>query len=432
MNDATDNYLTNKDYKYQYEDRFQYLTNICLNLTDDCNLHCRYCFVEQHPHYMTYKVAKDATDWIYKNLQIKKELNYIPQDEMGSINFFGGEPTLMWDSIIVPLTKYIKTNYLNDIYLGITTNGTLLTDERIQFLKDNNIGLLLSIDGGPNTQNWNRPCKDNQLKSFDLVSKNIPKLLENFPNTTFRATIDQSSVNTVFESYLWAEKLGFNNMFQIPNEREPWTQQNIDILKEEIKKIYYYNLQCFLNNKIPPVRYELMSRSFEYIKWIDEQRCLKNSLYCGDKNCNRCGLGVNYGSISYDGTIYGCQEQDSKSTSEIFKLGNIYTGGIDVKRHQHLTNLYSKQGIITCEDNSLCNNCKMRLRCVDDCCPSISHDVFKNFNTKSKVNCIFYQTLIDNALVLMKILVPQNNKAFEVYLNTLYSYHDERRKSNGY
>lgn len=414
------NMLSYPQYKYEYLDSYKYLTNICLNVTDDCNLQCRYCFVEQHPHYMDLQTAKDSVDWIYKNLQIKKELGYCGQEEQCSLNFFGGEPTLMWDSIIVPLTRYIKENYSDTIQLGITTNGTLLNNERIKFLKDNQIGMLLSIDGGPETQCFNRPCKNPGLNSFELVSKNIPKILEAFPGTTFRATVAQESVDTMFESYLYAEKMGFKRIFQIPNERSPWTQENLEKLKEEIKKIYYYNLKYFLNDSAPPITNDLMVRSFEYIKWIDQEIILKNTRYCGDKNCDRCGLGTNYGSISYDGTIYGCQEQDSRSNSDLFKLGNIYTGGIEEERQKRLLETYSYSGEIICANPELCKNCKMKLRCVDDCCPSTSYDMYGKCAVKGEVSCIFYQALIDNALTLMKILVPMKNEAFKVWLNEIY------------
>lgn len=417
--------LSYSGYKYKYLDLYQYLTNICLNITDDCNLQCRYCFVQQHPHYMTLQTAIDATNWLYKNLQKKKELGYCSSTEMASINFFGGEPTLLWDQIIVPLTNYIKEKYPNDIWLSMTTNGTLLNDERIEFLKKNDIGILLSIDGGPETQNWNRPCKNINLKSSDLVEKNIPKLLNTFPNLTFRATISQSSVATVFESYLYAEKMGFKRMFQIPNEREKWTLENIKILEEEIKKIYFYNLKYFLNNTIPPLTYDLMVRSFEYIKWIDEQLLHNGSRYCGDKNCDRCGLGTNYGSVGYNGNIYGCQEQDSRKDNDLFKIGNIYTGGIDIDKQKKLIQTYSQSDSIICEDPSLCDNCKMKIRCFDDCCPSTSYDMFGQLNVKSQINCLYYQFLIDNSLALMKILVNQNNEAFHSFLNTIYEKYDK-------
>ena len=41
---------------FEYKEKYKYPTKICLNLTDNCNLACRYCFVEQHPHYMTYDI----------------------------------------------------------------------------------------------------------------------------------------------------------------------------------------------------------------------------------------------------------------------------------------------------------------------------------------------------------------------------------------
>lgn len=34
-----------------------------LNLTNACNLACRYCFVEQHPDMISLQVAKDAADF---------------------------------------------------------------------------------------------------------------------------------------------------------------------------------------------------------------------------------------------------------------------------------------------------------------------------------------------------------------------------------
>jgi len=37
---------------------------IFLNLTDECNLRCRYCFVAKHPHYMTLQTAKDAINML--------------------------------------------------------------------------------------------------------------------------------------------------------------------------------------------------------------------------------------------------------------------------------------------------------------------------------------------------------------------------------
>ena len=56
-----------------------------------------------------------------------------------SLNFFGGEPLIMWDKIVKPLTLYIREKYKDEISLGITTNGTLLDNEKIDFFYKNNV-----------------------------------------------------------------------------------------------------------------------------------------------------------------------------------------------------------------------------------------------------------------------------------------------------
>ena len=232
--------------KFNYLEWYPYLTNICLNITDDCNLECKYCFVEQHPNYMTLETAIDAVEWLHKNLEIKRKNNWTnhlqKHGEKASINFFGGEPTLLWDKIIIPLTEYIENKYPNDFILGMTTNGTLLDESKIKFLKEHNFQLLLSIDGDKVTQDYNRPCKNHQNSSFDLITKNIPLLLENFPYLTFRATIYQDTVDQMFNNYIYAQSLGFKKIFFAPNEREKWTKENIDKLSIEIQKIFYYTL----------------------------------------------------------------------------------------------------------------------------------------------------------------------------------------------
>ena len=141
----------NKENFYYLVDDYSLPTCFCLNITDDCNLACKYCFVQQKPHYMTLDTAKRSVDFIMENHK-KKEKVYIGED-LGkpNITFFGGEPTLMWERIIVPLVSYIEEKYPNQIGLDMTTNGTLLNEERLIFLKEHNIGILLSIDGSEKT-----------------------------------------------------------------------------------------------------------------------------------------------------------------------------------------------------------------------------------------------------------------------------------------
>ena len=60
-----------------------------------------------------------------------------------SVNFFGGEPLLYFDSLIKPLVE----KYKDIVSFGITTNGILLDEDIVDFFYENNIQPLLSFDG---------------------------------------------------------------------------------------------------------------------------------------------------------------------------------------------------------------------------------------------------------------------------------------------
>lgn len=376
---------------------------------------------------MTLETAIDAVEWLHKNLEIKRKNNWTnhlqKHGERATINFFGGEPTLLWDKIIVPLTEYIENKYPNDFILGMTTNGTLLDENKIKFLKEHNFQLLLSIDGDKITQDYNRPCKNHQKSSFDLITKNVPLLLENFPYLTFRATIYQDTVDQMFNNYIYAQSLGFKRIFFAPNEREKWTKENIDKLSVEIQKIFYYTLLNFQAGYKPFIYFENMAKAFNLVKQMDIETIYPLKKKKTMNICNRCGLGTIYGSIGYDGTIYGCQEQDSKNNANnLFNLGNIYTGGINKKKHKKLLKKFFNKKSSFCEDKKLCATCIIKNQCNNLICPSTAMDIFNNFYQKTEIRCIYEQLLVQNACALMQILTNENNLLFKDYLYTLYKW----------
>ena len=409
----------------EYKDWYPKVTSACFNLTDSCNLKCRYCFVEQQPHFMTLQTAKDAVNFLIENQKWKKEHSEVTNDII-HITYFGGEPMLLYEEIIKPLTLWCEETFPNQIAFGITTNGTLLNKERIDFLKEHNIYPLLSIDGAPTTQNHNRPCRDETKSSFDLVFKNIPYLLEQFPGVTFRATIDQNTVQHTFENYLFATAMGFKNIFMIPNSHTEWTQDQLNMLDEQFGKIYNYILDVFRAGRRPifssPIN-ESFKRVLEHDLDIVKNR---QNFYKGFKRpVKRCGLGTLGCSIAYDGTIYGCQEQDSQSEADLFRIGNIYTG-IDKEKHLALLEAYDNSDIIQCADPSICDQCQLRTMCKTYICPSSSWSVFKNLTTNGVSYCRWLQIMFHYAVQVMKILTEENNENFHDYLahncgfNTLF------------
>lgn len=388
---------------FEYKEEYKYLSNVVINVTDDCNLQCKYCFVEQQPHYMTLDTAKFIIDYLYQNLNKKKELNIIPPEGRSRVQFFGGEPLLCYNSIIVPLVEYCNNKYPNSFVFGITTNGTLLNTEIIDFLYENNFDILLSIDGDQTTQDYNRPCKNCNQSSFDLIIKNIPYLLEKFPNICFRSTIYAPTVEHLFENYLYAEKLGFKNWEAIEDSRHEWTDDQIEILKNEIMKIYFYRLQQVAKGILPMECSRIeqwQSRLYDFLQdptsfTIEESQ-----------DVHRCGLGTNIGSIGWDGSIYGCQEQVSKKDKNLFYIGNIFKGGIDVEKHKQLLQFYYENQTIVIQKEE-CQQCPIQKMCELNLflCPSSTYDILQDMTSMTKVSCELQKAYYYNTYLLFYTLI---------------------------
>lgn len=403
---------------FEYQERYKYLSNACLNVTDACNLACKYCFVEQHPHFMTLDIAKQAVDFLISNLRIKKENGWAKQSDKANITFFGGEPTLLWDEIIVPLVDYTEKTYPNEFSFNMTTNGTLLNKERIDFLYEHKIYILLSIDGVKETQDINRPCQNGNKSSFDLVFPNIPYLLEKFPNTTFRATIDQSTVAHTFENFVFANYMGFRSIYMMPNGRDKWAEENKTILKSELEKIFQFMANYFISGQ-ERISFLPMNDSFNRVLTHDILSVTgAESKIAEPRSPVRCGMGTGFGSIGYDGRIYGCQEQNSKDLKNIFFIGDIFNG-IDIEKHKILLEEYTKPVILKSENEALCESCKLRNICSTFACPSSSWDLFGSFFIDNEIHCLWNQWLFENAIVLMYYFNGEendNNKWFKKYL----------------
>ncbi len=132
-----------------------------------CNLRCGYCFADtgalwRPPGIDVLRSGQKSPGFL---IQSSKHRQHI------EVDFFGGEPLLNFD-VCKALVAYGKEQgqLHNKIFkFTLTTNGVLLTDEVQQFLNDEGISAVLSLDGrketndrmrvfpmarGPTTSSW--------------------------------------------------------------------------------------------------------------------------------------------------------------------------------------------------------------------------------------------------------------------------------------
>lgn len=377
-----------------------------INLTNQCNLRCYYCFTEHNPKNLSFQTMKDIVDFAYNQWIEKDKL-----EDTLNFTFFGGEPLLRYNDIIVPSVEYIKNkfqeNNIPDKYwpgFSITTNGTLLTEDKLQFFRKNNFSLLLSIDGNKESQNLNRP-KINGEGSFDDIVPIIPKLLELFPNTTFRSTVTPKTVDKIIDNYFFAEDQNFNSYFLIPNECEPWTEEEKTMLTYQMglmTEIIYDSI----SNKIAPLYFSPLMKAIENI--------LIPIPFT--KSPHRCGLGTASVGVSVDGKLSGCQEYSTFIDDEdLFYIGNVYDG-IDENKHLNLLNKYLEKEHIQpingdCNENCICYDI-----CNRNVCPSKNYTLHQDMNINSEIICHWKKIIFWCAENFLIRAAKENNLEVQKYL----------------
>lgn len=364
------------------------ITSMCLNVTDDCNFNCQYCFVKQKPNYMTFQVADDAVKWLLSN---KNQNDNFSQYQ---ITFFGGEPTLQWENIIVPLVeKYPKINY------SITTNGYLLNTNKIDFLKKHNFSVLLSMDGNKQTQEINR-----KKNSFDKINSIIPYLIQKLPNSGYRGTIIPKTCQYTFENLNYVQSQGFKQCYFTIDIFNTWTEQNKKDLELELKKFTLAYIDSFVNNKFL-INFTPLTNMIITI--------IKKELGINIESAH-CGLGEGYCSIDSKGDIYTCQAiVTNDKYNSIFEIGNIYQG-IETQKHKILKEHNSKNFF---KENPQCSDCLLNFYCKNNMCITNNYICNQNCIKFSENQCWWNQLLYNNACYIISVL--QNLSSFQKYIENI-------------
>lgn len=116
--------------------------HLLINPTLNCNFKCWYCYESHVPSKMSEDVIKRVKRLIDKLYAEGRNL---------TISFFGGEPMLYYDDIMMPILRYAHSKakrYSREFNANMTSNGYLLNDERIsELMLYNFTGGQITLDG---------------------------------------------------------------------------------------------------------------------------------------------------------------------------------------------------------------------------------------------------------------------------------------------
>lgn len=327
-------------------------------VTDKCNLKCSYCYEGENKNKknMTIQTADEVVKFIKKTSDIISK-------RKSRIVFHGGEPLLNLNVI-----KYIKQkidseipNSNNFIY-EITTNGTLIDDEIIGFIKDNNISLSISIDGSKESHDTYR-IFHNGLGSYDTVINNIRLLIKNKIIPRCRMTYSSNTFKELHQGILELQKLGLSTFATSANFYDnTWNKDSINEFKLEIEKL----IKVHKEHNI-------------HISIVDQNQICKLQ--------SDCFGGISSFAISPDGLIYPCVFNIS---SKKFIIGNVFNFNYE-KIANKMYNFHKK--INECE--SICNGCGAEELCKGSKCKLLNYMVNKSYSIPPSITCEMMKIELD-------------------------------------
>lgn len=267
-----------------------------LQMTDFCNLKCKYCFIEggQPKNYqrkiMDVNVARNAINKFFEIVTKDNTINQKP-----TIVFYGGEPLLNWHVIKYAL-RYIKKKEKEMGFCVdkvVITNGTLLTNEIARCLKKNNVLVSVSMDGVKEIHDENRVDHNNK-GSFGRTVEGITLLQKNEIEPAVSCVMAQNGIKDCEKNVkflvedLGIKGLGFNHVSIIPG------LNFYDQKYEENFADAVIRVQELIQKKYPEVYERRMGHKVN--SYLDK-RLIKS-------DCTGCGEQM---SVSPDGQIGICQ-----------------------------------------------------------------------------------------------------------------------------
>ncbi|MGE5556973.1 MAG: thioether cross-link-forming SCIFF peptide maturase [Bacillota bacterium] len=314
----------------------------CLHASHDCDLRCAYCFAGKGSFggermNMPLEIAQKAVDMLLAHAGRRRHVE---------IDFFGGEPLLNWPAVREAILYGKKKARASGKILNftLTTNALALTDEAMEFIIKEDIGMVLSLDGRPEVHNRWRKTREG-TGSYHAVLPNIRKAVARKNGAGYYVRGTFTRYNTDFtEDVKHLLESGFHEISLEPvvaPQSEGYAVREEDL--PEISAEYEKLARFYLEERAA-------GRGFNFFHFnlnLAHGPCLLRRLA-------GCGAGARYFAVTPRGELYPCHQFVG---IEEFKLGDVYNGITrpDLRRRFQQADIYHKKGCADCWARFLCS-----------------------------------------------------------------------------
>lgn len=316
-----------------------------LLLTERCNLGCTYCLAGTTPRMpvMTPLTGRRVIDLAWR----------MPADTV-TFEFSGGEPFMRFE-LMRDLVAYARDHpdrMGRSAYFAVQTNATLLNRRRVEWLRDNEVTVGVSLDGDPASHDVSRPTVDGRgswrtvLTGLDLLDAvGVPYGILVVLN---RSNVDRVDALLDFVADRGVESLKVNPVGFLGTARSSW--EDVGLGQDEV--VAYF--QELLHRLVPwgrPLHEDNLWTMMQHIMSKRRPtRCMRS----------HCGAGDTFQTVSADGSVYPCGRatqtprlalgsvHDDVASLDAPARSSLLIGQIRTRRPDGL------EGCSTCEYRQLC------------------------------------------------------------------------------
>ena len=349
---------------------------LCLHVSHDCNLRCKYCFASTGDFgtgrkTMDVETARKAIDFVVEKSGPRRNIE---------VDFFGGEPLMAMDTVkaTVDYARSIEEQAGKHFRFTITTNGMLLNDENIDYINREMSNAVLSLDGRREVNDRERLTPSGQ-GSYDIIVPKFQKLVAGRGTKDYYLRGTFTRFNEDFaQDVMHIASLGFKNISVEPvvgGPEDPYSLPEEDLPKLEAE---YERLAALLREH-PEINF------FHFNVDLAQGPCVI-------KRLRGCGAGCEYVAITPEGDIYPCHQFVGNPD---YKLGNLDEGTFDMG----ISGKFAALNIYTREE---CQHCWARFYCSGGCSASnllVNGDIKKPHH----VGCALERKRLECAIALKAI-----------------------------
>jgi uncharacterized protein len=314
-------------------------------------MRCKYCvygdnyfYTRNHGDFsLQLCIAKQTLDYIKNNIFTRK-------DKHLTLAFAGGEPLLNFE-IIKEIVFYCKTHFREwDLKFHLTTNGTVLSKEILNFLVFNKFNLVVSLDGPPKVHNNNRQFIHGG-ETHDVIIGNLSTIKNLHPD--YFSSICFNCVYTCDGDFMKQYEFFSNNILVNKNRVlvSPVAKSNSSFqIEKRFRKNNPYNLIVDLIFK--KVKNKINLNNFEYAIYRSLEVYNNTRLEPRTSSLSGCCKIDSSLFVGPDGNFHICENMTNK-----YSIGNSLDG-YDFDK----MNKYIKAYLLL--RNSTCSVCKERFLCA--------------------------------------------------------------------